>query len=161
MEQIAKKVDHVIFCVEPENIHDAALTFAKLLDIDLEGPLDIPAAGLTLYVDWNAGIEIMAPVDPAKAAEQRSFLDRHGEGVFRICFNFPDRDEALERAEAMGIAVRARFDFVHMFPQWRHRFTSSLESQIDDVHGVSFNFCQIERTNGVSGGAGKAMEPTP
>jgi methylmalonyl-CoA/ethylmalonyl-CoA epimerase len=148
MKQITNKVDHVIFCVEPENIHDAASTFAKLLDIDLEGPFDMPAAGLTLYVDWTAGIEIMTPVDPAKATEQRSFLDRHGEGVFRICFNFPDRDKALERAEAMGFPVRARFDFVQMFPQWRNRFSSSLESQIDSVHGVNFNFCQIERTDG-------------
>ena len=139
-----KRVDHVIFCLEPANIAEAATKFAALLDIEFEGPLETPRAGLVIYVDWDSGIELMAPTDAAIAREQRAFLDEHGEGVFRICFNFPDRDEALRRAEKMGVAVRSRFDVLDLFPQWRERFASALESQLDRVYGVSFNFCQVE-----------------
>jgi len=139
-----KHVDHVILCLEPENVAAAAATFTKLLDIDLEGPLERAGTGLVIYVDWDAGIELMAPSDPSIAREQRQFLDEHGEGVFRICFNFPDRDEALDRATSMGIEVRSRFDVLDLFPHWRNRFDRVLESHLEHVHGVSFNFCQVD-----------------
>lgn len=143
-----KRVDHVIFCLEPANVAEAAARFAALLDIEFEGPFETAGSGLVLYVDWESGIELMAPTDPSIAREQRTFLDEHGEGVFRICFNFPDRDQALGRAEDMGIAVRSRFDVLDLFPQWRDRFASALESHLERVHGVSFNFCQIEELTG-------------
>jgi hypothetical protein len=144
VSQSNKRVDHVIFCLEPENVVAAAETFTKLLDIELEGPLEKDGTGLVIYVDWDAGIELMAPTDPAIAREQRQFLDEHGEGVFRICFNFPDRDVALDRASAMGIEVRSRFDVLDLFPHWRNRFDRVLESHLERVHGVSFNFCQVD-----------------
>jgi len=144
VSQRSKHVDHIILCLEPENVAAAAATFTKLLDIDLEGPLERAGTGLVIYVDWDAGIELMAPSDPSIAREQRQFLDEHGEGVFRICFNFPDRDEALDRAESMGIEVRSRFDVLDLFPHWRNRFDRALESHLEHVHGVSFNFCQVE-----------------
>jgi Glyoxalase/Bleomycin resistance protein/Dioxygenase superfamily len=135
----SKRVDHVIICVEPENIASAAATFSKLLDIELEGPVERADTGLSIYIDWDSGIELMAPIDPTIAREQRAFLDEHGEGVFRVCFSFPDRDEA-----SMGIEVRSRFDVLALFPQWRNRFDRVLESHLERVNGVSFNFCQVE-----------------
>jgi hypothetical protein len=139
-----KRIDHVIFCLEPENIASAAATFSKMLDIDLEGPVDREGTGLSIYVDWDSGIELMAPIDPEIAREQRAFLDENGEGVFRICFRFPDRDEALDRAASMGVEVKSRFDVLALFPHWRSRFNVLLESHLERVHGVSFNFCEIE-----------------
>jgi hypothetical protein len=150
MTHEAKRIDHVIFCVEPENLHSAAATFAELLDITFEGPLEAGGGALAIYIDWESGIEIMSPIDPVRAAEQRAFLDQHGEGVFRICFNFPSRDEALDRATAMGLEVRSRYDVLDLFPQWTERFARALESHLESVHGVSFNFCQVE-----------ALEPAP
>ena len=144
MSQSSKRVDHVIFCLEPENVASAAATFGKLLDIELEGPVERADTGLVIYVDWDAGIELMAPTNPSIAREQRQFLDEHGEGVFRVCFNFPDRDEALDRATSMGIEVKSRFDVLDLFPRWRNRFDRVLESHLERVHGVSFNFCQVE-----------------
>jgi hypothetical protein len=144
MRSSGNRIDHVIFCLEPENISRASTTFAALLGIEFEGPIEMPEAGLTIYVDWDSGIELQAPADPSIAREQRAFLDEHGEGVLRICFNFADRDEALSRAEGMGIAVHSRFDVLDMLPQWRDRFSVALESRVGKVHGVSFNFCQVE-----------------
>lgn len=148
MKPKGNRVDHVIFCLEPDNVSRAAATFARLLDVKFEGPLEMPEAGLVIYVDWDSGIELQAPADPSIAREQCAFLDEHGEGVFRICFNFADRDEALDRAERMGITVHSRFDVLEMFPQWRERFSSALESRLERVHGVSFNFCQIDEQPG-------------
>jgi hypothetical protein len=144
MSQNSKRVEHVIFCLEPENVISAAATFTQLLDIELEGPLEREGTGLLIYVDWDAGIELMAPTDPSIAREQRQFLDENGEGVFRICFNFPDRDEALDRATSMGIEVRSRFDVLELFPHWCSRFDRALGSPLERVHGVSLNFCQVE-----------------
>ena len=80
----------------------------------------------------------------AKLGLRALLPDEHGEGVFRICFNFPDRDEALDRATSMGIEVRSRFDVLDLFPQWRNRVDRVLESHLEHVHGVSFNFCQVD-----------------
>jgi methylmalonyl-CoA/ethylmalonyl-CoA epimerase len=144
MSASSGRIDHVIFCLEPENIASAAAKFSELLDIELEGPLDRADTGLSIYVDWCSGIELMAPTNPSIAAEQRAFLDKHGEGVFRICFRVPNRDEALDRADRMGIDVRSRFDVLDLFPHWSRRFNRVLESHLERVHGVSFNFCEIE-----------------
>jgi hypothetical protein len=87
----------------------------------------------------------MAPAEPSVAREQRIFVDRHGEGAFSASASTsPDRDEALGRAERMGVRVGYRFDLLDLFPQWHGRFATALESQLERVHGVSFNFCQIE-----------------
>jgi hypothetical protein len=142
------RVDHVVICVEPENHAAAAQFISDLLDIEMEGPLELASHGQSVYIDWASGIEIVTPTDPSIAREQRQFLDAHGEGVLRICFGFDDRDEALRRASSMGVAVRAKFDFTSFIPQWKPRFKRALESQVEPVHGVRFNFCEIEFEDG-------------
>jgi 4-hydroxyphenylpyruvate dioxygenase-like putative hemolysin len=137
-------VDHVILCVRPENVKKAAATFTQLLDLNLEGPYDLPDYGLIMYIDWDAGIEIMAPTNPEIAASQQRFLDERGEGIFRVVFRVPNRDTALDRAEAMGVNVASRYDVLGTFPQWEVRFKKALESHLEPVHGVQFNFAEME-----------------
>jgi hypothetical protein len=131
--------------VRPENVKEAAATFTQLLDLNLEGPFDLPDYGLIMYIDWDSGIEIMAPTNPEIAVNQQKFLDEHGEGVFRVVFRLPDRDDALARAESMGVNVASRYDVLDTFPQWGSRFKKALESHLGPVHGVQFNFAEMER----------------
>lgn len=138
-----RQIDHVIICVQPENVHTAAKAVAKLLDIEFEGPFEPEGRGVCVYIDWNAGLEIAAPIDPLVAVEQTRFLRERGEGVFSIVFGFADRDAALTRAEDMGYKVVRRFDFGSLFPAWEGRFESSLESVLEPVYGVRWNFGQI------------------
>ncbi|MBB3175996.1 VOC family protein [Variovorax sp. Sphag1AA] len=54
----------------------------------------------------NVQIQICQPSQ--LDSPQRRFLDVHGEGVYHLGFEVPDRDEAESSARALGLAVTAR-----------------------------------------------------
>jgi hypothetical protein len=137
------KVDHVILCVEPSNAQAAVAALENLLEITFEGPYDLQD-GLLVWVDWDSGMEIFTPVDPEKAVAQRTFLDTHGEGIYRICFNVRDRDATLARAQEMGYPAAAKYDIRDLHPDWDARFSVGKESHIAPIFGLSLNICEIQ-----------------
>lgn len=142
------RISHIVICVRAENIDAAAKDFTAVLGLgSLEGPFDKPDQGLRVYIDWEAGIEIVAPVNDA-ATPLHAFLDEHGEGVLRVAFAVEDRDAALARVESAGHVVAARYDFLETFPEWRNRFEFARESALGELHGVRLNLCQIRETGG-------------
>lgn len=54
----------------------------------------------------NVQIQLCEP--PPMDCPQRQFLDRHGEGVYHLGFEVPDRDRAEADAAALGLHVTAR-----------------------------------------------------
>ncbi|MGE0000434.1 MAG: hypothetical protein AB7N61_25675 [Acidimicrobiia bacterium] len=84
-----KRIDHIAICVRPENLEAAVTKFSELLDIKFEGPFPREKAGITYYLDWESGMEIYAPTNPAIAADRVQFLEEHGEGMFRLVFGVP------------------------------------------------------------------------
>lgn len=54
----------------------------------------------------NVQIQLCQP--PALDCPQRRFLDAHGEGVYHLCFEVPDRDNAEAEGRALGLGVIAR-----------------------------------------------------
>jgi hypothetical protein len=145
------RISHVVVCVWPNHIHEAAAKFAGLLNLDcLEGPFELQRQGICVYLDWESGIEIVAPINEA-GAPLLAFLADHGEGVLRVAFGVQNRDDALVSVEAQGHRVTARYDFLDAFPEWSGRFDSALESAIEEIHGVRLNLCQIEPRQDSSG----------
>jgi hypothetical protein len=97
------RIDHIVMVAEPENVDSAAETFAKLLDIEWEGPFDAEEVGLRCYVSWDAGLELVAPFDKAKMPDMAAFLGTHGEGIYRVVFGVGAR-----RIDGAGSAVPQR-----------------------------------------------------
>lgn len=54
----------------------------------------------------NVQIQLCQPSE--LDSPQRRFLDRHGEGVYHLGFEVPDRDAAEAAARALGLGVTAR-----------------------------------------------------
>lgn len=54
----------------------------------------------------NVQIQLCQP--PLADSPQRRFLDQHGEGVYHLGFEVPDRDGAEVQARALGLRVSAR-----------------------------------------------------
>ena len=105
---VTAKLHHVVFCVHPEHQEQAA-AFWRDLGLTFQ---DIPLAeeGLHVLLDWSAGIEIVAPVEPAgtETARFRAFLAEHGEGVCSVVVRTADVDEPIAIAARHGAVVRYR-----------------------------------------------------
>ncbi len=54
----------------------------------------------------NVEIQLCEP--PPGASPQRRFLETHGEGVYHLGFEVPDRDAGEAQGRALGLAVTAR-----------------------------------------------------
>lgn len=149
------RTDVVGLCVHLENIEDCVDRFSELLGVRFEGPYD-SEGGLRAYVDFDAGLEIYAPLtgDAARpdAEPYRRFLAEHGEGIYRVSFAVPDVDEAAEHGRSLGYPVTppagpptawqsgsARPDWDERFDSWRHAALTK------PVHGVRLSFTRIER----------------
>lgn len=140
------RIDHLAICVEPENLESAVATYARLLDLEFEGPFDLPAAGLRLYIDWDSGFEIYTPTDPSVAVDQARFLAEHGEGVFRLIVHVDDQGAALDRAEELGHRTLFHTSAFDLNEAWRDRYDVMDEAPIEgEVHGVRLNIGHFER----------------
>jgi 4-hydroxyphenylpyruvate dioxygenase-like putative hemolysin len=141
------RIDHIVICVRPENLASAVSHFTELLDITLEGPFESPEAGLTIYIDWDAGFEVVSPTHSNGSwDEPRRFLEEKGEGIFRLVFGVPDQDAALKRANALGHETTLPSDVFDLNPVWQERFLRIDEALIRDrIFGVGITLGQIER----------------
>jgi catechol 2,3-dioxygenase-like lactoylglutathione lyase family enzyme len=55
-----------------------------------------------------ANVQIQLCEPPPGDSPQRRFLDQHGEGVYHLGFEVPDRDRAEAQGRALGLGVTAR-----------------------------------------------------
>jgi len=118
MDHPFKTLHHVCIVV-----HDLDRTVAYYEKLGVGPWFDYPKAGA--YLDFevpnpeasdamrykcvdldNVQLQICQP--SALDSPQRRFLDTHGEGVYHLGFEVPDRDAAEARAQALGLAVTAR-----------------------------------------------------
>jgi methylmalonyl-CoA/ethylmalonyl-CoA epimerase len=145
MSQNINKVDHVVFMIRPENLEAARVRFQELLGIGFEGPIEAIDYGVRIYIDWSAGVELMAPVNPEKAKAPVEFLETRGEGVWRIVFGVADNDVAIARAKSLGVEVLFRQEGLVHNDAWRERFETIDEAPLAPVYGVPLSFGDIRR----------------
>ncbi len=127
------RVHHVVFCVRHESLGEAAdlwralgLTFAEI---------DLADVGLTVLIDWAAGIELIAPVPGAGVVAEAytSFLDRRGEGFFSVVM-------AVDEVEGPA-AVARRYGAETAYQQHRQHGDLTIdEVQLTPVHGMPITF---------------------
>ena len=125
----AHRVDHVALVVRIENLEKAVSRFSELFAIELEGPFRSP--GLTIYINWDAGLELVSPEDETAENPPARFLRERGEGLFRLIFGVDDMEAARRRAASAGCQSR-RFSPFDLNPDWSARYERMDEVLLDD-----------------------------
>jgi hypothetical protein len=121
MKKFVNHVDHVVWITRAENIerHVAdleAVTEAKLLRFERED------MGFIMYLDWEAGLEVVAPMAEKTPFNQmlHDRLESGGEGLMGIVFGVEDLEKHREKLEAKGMQVGPLMDDLPTSP-WHHR----------------------------------------
>lgn len=93
------RVDHVVYRYATREARDAArddfvakFGFGNWTDM---GP--IPEAGIHVLIDWDAGIELIAPIDDAASDQTEP------PALMAVVFGVADLDVAVARAQAEGV----------------------------------------------------------
>lgn len=128
LRQNRGRIDHIAFIARPENFTAMAERIATVLDLDFDGPYDNVELGLRVIIDWHAGIELLTPCDPELATIQTAYLDKYGEGFYRLVFGVADLDSALKRVTDNGLQVGVRMNGLKLNPGW-----TALFDRIDEV----------------------------
>jgi len=122
--------------------------YSKLLGATFD---DVSATGepfgLKVAFSWDAGMEICAPI-PGRDSYVEAFIEEHGEGLMSVIFAFDDVDEALGRAEEMGISVThlIEYDQDEIRQHYEDRFKKYKEVVLNaaDCYGAGVILGQIE-----------------
>lgn len=107
MVKLVNHIDHVTWLCYPDNVAEHVSRFEKLLDIKIEGPCEKPDLGFTLYMSWEAGVEIIAPLPVKTSFNERmhEWMDKNGEGVFTVVFGVRNIEAHRERVKALGFSA--------------------------------------------------------
>lgn len=109
MKKFLNHVDHVAWICRRENLEANVEALARLCDVDFGAPAVRDDIGLTIYLSWEAGLEVVAPhaeVTPYnKLLHDR--LEQRGEGMWGVVFGVNHLEEARERARSLGYVPTA------------------------------------------------------
>lgn len=111
MKKFINHVDHVAWISRPENIEANVAQLEKLTGAKLTR-FERKDMGFVMYISWEAGLEVVAPLDYPTEFNQmlREWLDTRGEGVMSVVFGVKDLDKHKARLEALGIPVGPLMD---------------------------------------------------
>jgi predicted enzyme related to lactoylglutathione lyase len=96
------RLDRIGWLVKPENAEGYRALLEALFDIRFERDSGAPA-GITSYVAWDAGLEILTPSSDTDGAHLAAQLDARGEAIYSAAFAVDDLAAAVARAKALGL----------------------------------------------------------
>lgn len=140
LHQAKQRVDHLAIIVHPENLDAYVEKLSKLLGVTFDDSILAEDAGVRAALSWDSGLEIVAPL--RKEGRYWERLQRFGEGCTVLVFGVDDIDEAMVRANQMGIETR-EWRFNPKFP-WLKRFRLFREAKVEAfppefVMGLTFS----------------------
>ena len=132
-----KGVNRVVIAVE--DVEKAGRLFGELLGVRFFDAGVVEGMGVRAMLSWEAGIELVSPVDPD--GDVARFLRERGEGVYSVAFNVEDADAAEARARALGVGVGGTIEFGEAMG-----FAKFKEILLEpgDTHGVFTLLAEIE-----------------
>lgn len=156
MKKFVNHVDHVAWMCRPENLDANIAQLEKLTGATL-ARFDRRDMGFTMCVDWEAGLEIVAPMEERTDFNQWlwSELETKGEGVAAVVFGVKDLEAHKARLEKMGFGVGPLMND-HPAAPWHHKLvlaeriagqamnTNIILGDIDYADGV-IPFVDVER----------------
>jgi hypothetical protein len=121
MKKFINHIDHVTWIARLSNVEQhvadlEAITDGNLLRFRRDD------MGFVMYIDWDAGLEVVAPYDEKTDFNQglHDWLDDRGEGLLGVVFGVEDLEKHKEKLEAKGMAVGPLMDDLPSSP-WHHR----------------------------------------
>jgi hypothetical protein len=121
VKKFINHVDHVVYISRLERIEANVAELEVVTGAKLQrfARTDM---GFVMYLDWTAGLEVVAPM-----AEKTTFnqalhdrLESHGEGMLGIVFGVEDLEKCREQLEAKGVFVGPLMDD-HPDSPWHDR----------------------------------------
>lgn len=106
MKKFINHIDHVVWLSRLENAEKnvadlEAITDGKLVRYDRDDMKTV------LFIDWDAGLEVVAPMDEVidfnRGLHER--LESHGEGLLAAVFGVENLEKHKEKLEAKGMFV--------------------------------------------------------
>jgi methylmalonyl-CoA/ethylmalonyl-CoA epimerase len=103
------QLHHVVFALAPERQATVAQMFTEL-GFRFEST-ELTDLGLTIYLDWNGGVELISAIPGATAdvaVSVNEFVKRSGDGVYTVVLRVPGASEAEAVTERYGSKIRFR-----------------------------------------------------
>ncbi|HUB57176.1 MAG TPA: hypothetical protein VMB04_18675 [Mycobacterium sp.] len=101
-----------MFAVAPERQSAVAQMFTEL-GFRFENT-ELTDLGLTIYLDWNGGVELISAIPGAivdVAASVNEFVKRNGDGVYTVVLRVPGASAAEAVTDRYGSKIRFRQSF--------------------------------------------------
>ena len=121
MKKFINHIDHVTWISKLKNIEKnvadlEAVTGGHLLRFDRHD------MGFVMYIDWDAGLEVVAPMDKKTEFNQAMHdrLESQGEGILGVVFGVENLEKHKDKLEAKGMFVGPLMDDLPSSP-WHHR----------------------------------------
>jgi methylmalonyl-CoA epimerase len=96
-----KRIEHIAVAVR--DIRAAMGNLEHTLGLKLEYDEQLAGAKLAMYPVGETYIELLEGTGPE--TETQKWIDRHGEGLFHLCFEVEDIDGALDELRAKGVKL--------------------------------------------------------
>ena len=121
MQKFINHIDHVTWISRPENIEANVAMLEKLSGARLER-FDRKDMGFTMYLNWEAGLEVVTPMEEPTEFNQMltGWLEERGEGIMGIVYGVRNLEKHKERLESEGFEVGPIMDD-HPDSPWHHK----------------------------------------
>jgi hypothetical protein len=121
MKKFINHVDHVTWISRLENIEANVANLETITDGHLVR-FERADMGFVMYLDWDSGLEVVAPFDERTEFNQalHDRLQTHGEGILGIVFGVDNLEKHKEKLEAKGLQIGPLMDDLPSSP-WHDR----------------------------------------
>ena len=140
LKQNIGRIDHLAILVHPQNLEDCVERLTRVLQVSFQRA-DREDLGLKIAVDWDAGLEILAPTGPQSPLWSR--LQKKGEGHISVIFGVKDFEEAARRARELGCSTGPEVGLIGSEP-WADRFSVLRETSLSEICGINLVLGQVE-----------------
>lgn len=149
MKKFVNHIDHVTWVSRlatiEKNVADLeAVTGGNLLRFQRED------MGFVMYIDWDAGLEVVAPMDERTDFNVglHQWLETRGEGIMGVVFGVADLEAHRAKLEAAGVPIGPLMDDLPTSP-WHHRLVLRERAVLQPVIASSVILGQIDYADDV------------
>ena len=150
------RIDHVVGLVRPENFAEAVSRMSIALQAAFYGPYNREDLGIRVAVSWDAGVELLTPLEGEKGEPYRALLEQRGEHWMSVLFGVREVEETKARMTGFGHSPTAEFTGLSGAEPWLERFTrlDELAYAPSVFGGLPMMFCTIVERDGEETDAG-------